>query len=132
MSLVNRSQEVLKLLLKALTPAAEVPSTPAALLDAFETEDDPVDEFSEKKTKMAFVSLLTLLMAHAPVSNSTLAGKVSILIIPMTASSELFTSATLVQFSFPNGFPFCPELFPGFLPLEAIPDAGGRFPPVGG
>lgn len=63
-SLVNRSQEVLKRLLKALTPAADVPSTPAAVLDAFETEDDPVDEFSEKKTKTAFVSLLTLLMAH--------------------------------------------------------------------
>ena len=63
-SLVNRSQEVLKRLLKTLTPTTEVPSTPDALLDAFEAEEDPVDEFSEKKTKSAFVSLVTLLMAH--------------------------------------------------------------------
>ena len=63
-SLVSRSQDVLKRLLTTLTPAAEVPSTPEALLNAFEAEEDPVDEFSEKKTKSAFVSLVTLLMAH--------------------------------------------------------------------
>ena len=63
-SLVGRSQDILKRLLTTLTPGVEVPSTPQALLNAFEAEEDPVDEFSEKKTKSAFVSLVTLMMAH--------------------------------------------------------------------
>ena len=63
-SLVARSQDTLRRLLTTLTPGAEVPSTPQALLDAFEAEEDPVDQFSEKKTKSAFVSLVTLMMAH--------------------------------------------------------------------
>ena len=59
-SLVARSQDTLKRLLMTLTPGAEVPSTPQALLDAFEAEDDLVDQFSKKKAKSAFVSLVAL------------------------------------------------------------------------
>ena len=47
-----------------LTPQAEVPSTRQALLDAFDMEDDPIDEFSEKQMKSAFVSLVSLVIAH--------------------------------------------------------------------
>ena len=49
--------------------------------------------------------------------------------IPRIASSELITSATLVQFNFPYGLPL---LSPGFLPLEADVPIDGHIPPDGG
>ena len=63
-SLLQKSKETLGRILSALTPQAQVPSTPEALLKAFDVEDDPIDEFSEKQQKSAFVSLVSLVMAH--------------------------------------------------------------------
>ena len=62
--LLQRSKETLGRILTTLTPQAQVPSTPQALLDAFDVEDDPIDEFSEKQMKSVFVSLVSLVMAH--------------------------------------------------------------------
>ena len=63
-SLLQRNKETLGRILSTLTPQAEVPSTPQALLDAFDVDDDPIDEFSEKQMQSAFVSLVSLVMAH--------------------------------------------------------------------
>ena len=63
-SLFRESREILERILKTLKPKEPVPSTPRALLNAFDPEDDPVDSFSERQQKSAFVSLLSLMMAH--------------------------------------------------------------------
>ena len=63
-SLLKQSKETLERILTTLKPRAQVPSTPQALLEAFDPEDDPIDDFSKKQQKSAFVSLVSLVMAH--------------------------------------------------------------------
>ena len=63
-SLLKQSKETLERIFTMLKPRAQVPSSPQALLEAFDPEDDPIDDFSERQQKSAFVSLVSLVMAH--------------------------------------------------------------------
>ena len=68
-SLLKQNKETLELIWSTLKPRVPVPSTPQALLEAFDPEDDPIDDFSERQQKSAFVSLVSLVMAHGETIN---------------------------------------------------------------
>ena len=68
-SLLEQNKETLERIWSTLKPRVPVPSTPQALLEAFDPEDDPIDDFSERQQKSAFVSLVSLVMAHGETIN---------------------------------------------------------------